>query len=126
MLVELVAETSTKYICMFYLYSTSDGVMFQSYGGFLTSAVLGRGSGVFDCGMAVAPVTDWRYYGTYLTFSVLGRNEYALFFTTSTEYITEIRFDMVVILLCLESNLCDYRISYNKEPAIRHTIPCLN
>ena len=35
----------------------------QSYGGFLTSYVLGVNSGVFKAGMAVAPVTDWRYYG---------------------------------------------------------------
>ena len=35
----------------------------QSYGGFLTSYVLGVNSGVFKVGMAVAPVTDWRYYG---------------------------------------------------------------
>lgn len=25
--------------------------------------VLGSGSGVFKCGMAVAPVSKWRYYG---------------------------------------------------------------
>ena len=36
---------------------------FQSYGGFLTASILGRGDGVFKCGVAVAPVTDWRYYG---------------------------------------------------------------
>lgn len=35
----------------------------QSYGGFLTSYVLAVNSGVFKVGMAVAPVTDWRYYG---------------------------------------------------------------
>ena len=35
----------------------------QSYGGFLTSYVLGQNSNVFKVGIAVAPVTDWRYYG---------------------------------------------------------------
>lgn len=39
--------------------------LMQSYGGFLTSYVLGVNSGVFKVGMAVAPVTDWRYYGEY-------------------------------------------------------------
>jgi len=35
----------------------------QSYGGFLTSSVIARGTDAFRCGLAVAPVTDWRYYG---------------------------------------------------------------
>uniref|UniRef100_A0A8C2GVJ3 Dipeptidyl-peptidase 4 n=1 Tax=Cyprinus carpio TaxID=7962 RepID=A0A8C2GVJ3_CYPCA len=34
-----------------------------SYGGYVTSMVLGAGSGVFKCGMAVAPVSKWEYYG---------------------------------------------------------------
>uniref|UniRef100_A0A3Q0SR88 Dipeptidyl-peptidase 4 n=1 Tax=Amphilophus citrinellus TaxID=61819 RepID=A0A3Q0SR88_AMPCI len=34
-----------------------------SYGGYVTSMVLGSGSGVFKCGMAVAPVSKWHYYG---------------------------------------------------------------
>ncbi|KAJ3208491.1 hypothetical protein HDU67_006703 [Dinochytrium kinnereticum] len=33
-----------------------------SYGGYLTSKIVERNSGVFAVGMAVAPVTDWRYY----------------------------------------------------------------
>lgn len=39
--------------------------LFQSYGGYVTSMVLGAGSGVFKCGMAVAPVSKWEYYGMY-------------------------------------------------------------
>ena len=35
----------------------------QSYGGFVTSHALGRKESPFQCGVAVAPVTDWRYYG---------------------------------------------------------------
>ena len=35
----------------------------QSYGGFLATYVLSKNTGVFKCGIAVAPVTDWRYYG---------------------------------------------------------------
>uniref|UniRef100_A0A673A4J0 Dipeptidyl peptidase 4-like n=1 Tax=Sphaeramia orbicularis TaxID=375764 RepID=A0A673A4J0_9TELE len=33
-----------------------------SYGGYVTSMALGAGSGVFKCGMAVAPVSKWKYY----------------------------------------------------------------
>jgi len=38
-----------------------------SYGGFLTTYVLSKNSGVFKCGIAVAPVTDWRYYDSAYT-----------------------------------------------------------
>lgn len=38
-----------------------------SYGGFMASYVLGQNSGVFSVGMAVAPVTDWRYYDSIYT-----------------------------------------------------------
>uniref|UniRef100_A0A7M4FR77 Fibroblast activation protein alpha n=1 Tax=Crocodylus porosus TaxID=8502 RepID=A0A7M4FR77_CROPO len=34
-----------------------------SYGGYVTSLALGSGSGVFKCGIAVAPVSSWEYYG---------------------------------------------------------------
>ncbi|XP_052812191.1 dipeptidyl peptidase 4-like isoform X2 [Mya arenaria] len=43
-----------------------------SYGGFLTSMVLGQGTGTFDCGMAVAPVTDYRYYDSIYTERYMG------------------------------------------------------
>ena len=37
---------------------------FQSYGGFVTAHALGdERDDVFNCGIAIAPVTDWRYYG---------------------------------------------------------------
>ena len=42
----------------------------QSFGGFLTTYVLSKNTGVFKCGIAVAPVTDWRYYGKKITPSV--------------------------------------------------------
>ncbi|XP_049610929.1 dipeptidyl peptidase 4-like [Syngnathus scovelli] len=38
-----------------------------SYGGYVASMVLGSGSGVFKCGMAVAPVSKWEYYDTIYT-----------------------------------------------------------
>lgn len=40
----------------------------QSYGGYLTSKVIETNSSVFTLGMAVAPVTDWRYYDTICEF----------------------------------------------------------
>uniref|UniRef100_H3D6X4 Dipeptidyl-peptidase 4 n=1 Tax=Tetraodon nigroviridis TaxID=99883 RepID=H3D6X4_TETNG len=38
-----------------------------SYGGYVTSMALGSGSGVFSCGMAVAPVSKWDYYDSIYT-----------------------------------------------------------
>lgn len=43
-----------------------------SYGGYATAMTLAKDtSGVFKCGISVAPVTSWIYYGNlyiYLTF----------------------------------------------------------
>ena len=37
-----------------------------SYGGFAAASVLAKDTeDVFKCGMSVAPVTNWIYYGNY-------------------------------------------------------------
>ncbi len=38
-----------------------------SYGGFMSCSCLGKGDGVFKVGIAVAPVTNWRYYDSVYT-----------------------------------------------------------
>ncbi|KAI8380933.1 dipeptidyl peptidase IV N-terminal region-domain-containing protein [Radiomyces spectabilis] len=38
-----------------------------SYGGYMTTKVIEANDGVFSLGMAVAPVTDWRFYDTVYT-----------------------------------------------------------
>ena len=40
-------------------------IMGWSYGGFVASSAIGRDEDhqLFQCGIAVAPVTDWSYYG---------------------------------------------------------------
>ncbi|XP_009082796.1 PREDICTED: dipeptidyl peptidase 4, partial [Acanthisitta chloris] len=43
-----------------------------SYGGYVTSMVLGSGSGVFKCGIAVAPVSHWQYYDSIYTERYMG------------------------------------------------------
>lgn len=35
----------------------------QSYGGYVSSMALGAGTKLFKCGIAVAPVAKWEYYG---------------------------------------------------------------
>uniref|UniRef100_F7AYR3 Dipeptidyl peptidase 4 n=1 Tax=Ornithorhynchus anatinus TaxID=9258 RepID=F7AYR3_ORNAN len=43
-----------------------------SYGGYVTSMVLGAGSDVFKCGIAVAPVSRWEYYDSVYTERYMG------------------------------------------------------
>jgi dipeptidyl aminopeptidase/acylaminoacyl peptidase len=50
-----------------YVDATKIGIWGWSYGGFLTSKVIETDSGVFKLGIAVAPVTDWKFYDTAYT-----------------------------------------------------------
>jgi dipeptidyl-peptidase-4 len=43
------------------------GIWGWSFGGFNTLMAMCEGRGVFACGVAVAPVTDWRFYDTIYT-----------------------------------------------------------
>ena len=43
------------------------GIFGWSYGGYMTSLCMTRGEGTFRMGIAVAPVTSWRYYDTIYT-----------------------------------------------------------
>jgi dipeptidyl-peptidase-4 len=43
------------------------GIWGRSYGGYMTLLCLTRGAGIFSMGIAVAPVTNWRFYDTIYT-----------------------------------------------------------
>lgn len=43
------------------------GIWGWSYGGFNTLMSMSEGRGVFACGVAIAPPTDWRFYDTIYT-----------------------------------------------------------
>jgi len=43
------------------------GIWGWSYGGYMTSLCLTKGASVFKMGIAVAPVTNWRFYDTIYT-----------------------------------------------------------
>lgn len=48
------------------------GIWGWSYGGYMSSLSLFRGNGVFKMAIAVAPVTNWRYYNTIYTERYMG------------------------------------------------------
>ncbi|MEL6132165.1 MAG: alpha/beta fold hydrolase, partial [Bacteroidota bacterium] len=49
------------------------GIWGWSYGGYMTSLCMTKGGGVFKMGIAVAPVTNWRFYDTIYTERYLKR-----------------------------------------------------
>uniref|UniRef100_A0A8C2BCA5 Dipeptidyl-peptidase 4 n=1 Tax=Cyprinus carpio TaxID=7962 RepID=A0A8C2BCA5_CYPCA len=72
--VEDQITAARHFIDMGYIDKNRIAIWGWSYGGYVTSMVLGAGSGVFKCGMAVAPVSKWEYYGMfYALWSMLGR-----------------------------------------------------
>lgn len=50
-----------------YIDASRIGIWGWSYGGYNTLLSMCRGEGVFKVGIAVAPVTDWRFYDTIYT-----------------------------------------------------------
>lgn len=50
-----------------YIDSTRTGIWGWSYGGFMSTSCLFKGNDVFDLAIAVAPVTNWRYYDNIYT-----------------------------------------------------------
>lgn len=50
-----------------YVDASRIGIQGWSYGGFMTSLAMTKGNGVFKTGIAVAPVTNWRYYDNIYT-----------------------------------------------------------
>uniref|UniRef100_A0A8C5R4I7 Fibroblast activation protein alpha n=1 Tax=Leptobrachium leishanense TaxID=445787 RepID=A0A8C5R4I7_9ANUR len=61
-----------KFIEMGFIDETRIGIWGWSYGGYVTSMALGHGTGLFKCGIAVAPVSDWEYYASIYTERYMG------------------------------------------------------
>ncbi|XP_076579764.1 dipeptidyl peptidase 4-like [Chaetodon auriga] len=65
--VEDQITAARKFIDMGFIDRDRVAIWGWSYGGYVTSMALGSGSGVFKCGMAVAPVSKWKYYDSIYT-----------------------------------------------------------
>lgn len=50
-----------------YIDSSRIGIFGWSFGGYMTSLALTKGADIFKTGIAVAPVTNWRFYDTVYT-----------------------------------------------------------
>jgi len=50
-----------------YIDASRIGIIGWSYGGYMSSMCLEQGAGVFKTAVAIAPVTDWRFYDSAYT-----------------------------------------------------------
>uniref|UniRef100_A0A4W5RWP2 Fibroblast activation protein, alpha n=1 Tax=Hucho hucho TaxID=62062 RepID=A0A4W5RWP2_9TELE len=64
-----------KFIDMGFIDTERIAIWGWSYGGYVTSMALGAGSGVFKCGIAVAPVAKWEYYDSVYTERYMSKPE---------------------------------------------------
>uniref|UniRef100_A0A3B4Z0D3 Dipeptidyl peptidase 4-like n=1 Tax=Stegastes partitus TaxID=144197 RepID=A0A3B4Z0D3_9TELE len=62
-----------KFIDMGFIDKDRIAIWGWSYGGYVTSMALGAGTGLFKCGIAVAPVAKWEYYDAVYTERYMGK-----------------------------------------------------
>ncbi|XP_023663741.1 dipeptidyl peptidase 4 isoform X1 [Paramormyrops kingsleyae] len=74
-----------KFIDMGFIDTERIAIWGWSYGGYVTSMALGSGSGLFKCGVAVAPVSSWEYYDAVYTERYMSRpSDNAEYYKNST------------------------------------------
>ncbi|KAJ8350707.1 hypothetical protein SKAU_G00258370 [Synaphobranchus kaupii] len=74
-----------KFIDMGFVDKERIAIWGWSYGGYVTSMALGAGTGLFKCGIAVAPVAKWEYYDSFYTERYMNRpTDNAEFYANST------------------------------------------
>ncbi|PWA31144.1 hypothetical protein CCH79_00002825, partial [Gambusia affinis] len=62
-----------KFIDMGFIDKDRIAIWGWSYGGYVASMALGAGTGLFKCGIAVAPVAKWDYYDAVYTERYMGK-----------------------------------------------------
>ncbi|XP_073865419.1 prolyl endopeptidase FAP isoform X3 [Macaca fascicularis] len=61
-----------KFIEMGFIDEKRIAIWGWSYGGYVSSLALASGTGLFKCGIAVAPVSSWEYYASVYTERFMG------------------------------------------------------
>ncbi|XP_032880048.1 dipeptidyl peptidase 4-like isoform X1 [Amblyraja radiata] len=100
--VEDQIRATRKFIEMGFIDETRIAIWGWSYGGYVTSMVLGAGSRVFKCGIAVAPVSNWTYYDSIYTERYMGyptKEDNLQFYKNSTVMERAEKFRLVDYLL---------------------------
>ncbi|XP_048454758.1 prolyl endopeptidase FAP-like isoform X2 [Rhincodon typus] len=95
-------SATRKFIEMGFIDEKRTAIWGWSYGGYVTSMVLGTGSEVFRCGIAVAPVSNWTYYDSMYTERYMGyptENDNLQFYKNSTVIERADKFKLVDYLL---------------------------
>ncbi|XP_037344577.2 dipeptidyl peptidase 4 [Pungitius pungitius] len=83
--VEDQITAARKFIDMGFIDKDRIAIWGWSYGGYVTSMALGAGTGLFKCGIAVAPVAKWEYYDAVYTERYMGNpKENSDFYKNST------------------------------------------
>ncbi|XP_036065608.1 dipeptidyl peptidase 4 isoform X1 [Oryzias melastigma] len=62
-----------KFIDMGFIDTKRIAIWGWSYGGYVASMALSAGTGLFKCGIAVAPVANWQYYDAVYTERYMGK-----------------------------------------------------
>ena len=65
--IEDIINTAKEIQKLEYVDPTRIGIMGWSYGGFMASLAITKGADIFKMAIAVAPVTNWRYYDNIYT-----------------------------------------------------------
>ena len=76
------------------------GIWGWSFGGYLSSLAMTKGAGVFSMGIAVAPVTSWRFYDTIYTERYLNtpqKNPKGYDENSPIQYVTRLKGDYLLI-----------------------------
>ncbi|XP_023569494.1 prolyl endopeptidase FAP isoform X2 [Octodon degus] len=66
------SQSVKKFIEMGFIDEKRIAIWGWSYGGYVSSLALASGTGLFKCGIAVAPVSSWEYYASVYTERFMG------------------------------------------------------
>ncbi|MDP4267341.1 MAG: S9 family peptidase [Bacteroidota bacterium] len=97
---EDMIETSKYLKKLKYIDSSRIGIEGWSFGGYLTSLCLTKGADYFKTGIAVAPVTNWRYYDNIYTERYMRKpseNESGYDENAPTNYVDKLKGKLLII-----------------------------